>query len=55
MAANNNTQTTKFQVEERLQALENADFYDLYHTLMDKKPELYQLVLEWFKENQEII
>ena len=53
MAANNNTKTAKFQVEERIQSLDNADLYDLIHTLMDKKPELYQLVLEWFKEKQE--
>ena len=54
MAANNNTQTAEFQVEERLQSLDNADLYDLIHTLMDKKPELYQLILEWFKEKQDI-
>lgn len=49
----NNIQFEKFSLYERLRSLNTSEFYDLVSTLLIKKPELYQLVLEWFKEKQE--
>lgn len=49
----NNIQSEKFSLYERLRSLNTSEFYDLVSTLLIKKPELYQLVLEWFKEKQE--
>jgi len=51
----NSTQSNKFSLYERLRYLNTSDFYDLVSTLLIKKPELHQLVLEWFKEKQESI
>ncbi|AKB74787.1 hypothetical protein MSLAZ_1526 [Methanosarcina lacustris Z-7289] len=48
-----NTQSEKFSLHERLRSLNTTEFYDLLSRLLVKKPELYQLVLEWFKEKQE--
>jgi hypothetical protein len=48
-------QSEKFSLYERLRYLNTSDFYDLVSTLLIKKPELHQLVLEWFKEKQESI
>jgi len=52
MATEKNTQPVDFLLDERLRSLDNADLYDLVNNLLDKKPELYQLILEWFKEKQ---
>ncbi|AKB55410.1 MULTISPECIES: hypothetical protein [Methanosarcina] len=49
----NNIQPEKFLLYARLRDLNTSDFYDLVSTLLIKKPELHQLVLEWFKEKQE--
>lgn len=49
----NSAQATKFSLYARLRDLNNSEFYDLVSTLLIKKPELHQLVLEWFKEKQE--
>lgn len=53
--AENSLQSEKFSLHERLRSLNASDFYDLISTLLIKKPELYQTVLEWFKEKQESI
>ncbi len=45
-----NTQSEKFSLHERLRSLNTTEFYDLLSNLLVKKPELYQLVPEWFKE-----
>ncbi len=37
----------------KLQSLDNVDLYKLVEHLLEKKPELYQLILEWFKAKQE--
>ncbi|SNQ59284.1 hypothetical protein [Candidatus Methanoperedens nitratireducens] len=37
----------------KLQSLDNVDLYKLVEHLLKKKPELYQLILEWFKAKQE--
>jgi hypothetical protein len=52
MTTEKNTQTVDFQLDERLRSLDNTELYDLVYNLLDKKPGLYQLILEWFKENQ---
>ncbi|MCQ1535583.1 hypothetical protein FTO70_07805 [Methanosarcina sp. KYL-1] len=52
MAEENHTQPEIFSLHERLRSLNTSDFYDLVSTLLVKKPELHQLVLEWFKEKQ---
>lgn len=52
MATEKNTQPIDFLLDERLRSLDNADLCDLVDNLLDKKPELYQLILEWFKEKQ---
>ncbi len=49
----NNIQFEQFSLYERLRSLNTSEFYDLVSTLLSKKPELYQVVLEWFKEKQE--
>lgn len=51
----NSIQSEKFSLYERLRYLNTSDFYDLVSTMLIKKPELHQLVLEWFKEKQESI
>lgn len=48
-----NSISSQFSLHERLKSLNTTDFYDLVSNLLVKKPELYQLVLEWFKEKQE--
>lgn len=52
MTTEKNTLPVDFPLDERLQSLDNADLCDLVGNLLDKKPELYQLILEWFKEKQ---
>lgn len=49
----NSIQPEKFSLYVRLRDLDTSDFYDLVSTLLIKKPELHQLVLEWFKEKQD--
>lgn len=49
----NSMQSERFSLHERLRFLNTSEFYDLVSTLLIKKPELYQLVMEWFKEKQE--
>jgi len=51
----NDIQSEKFSLYVRLRSLNTSDFYDLVSTLLIKKPELHQLVLEWFKEKQKSI
>ena len=53
MAEEENIQPEEFSLHERLRSLGTTDFYDLVSNLLVKKPELYQLILEWFKEKQE--
>jgi len=52
MTTEKNTQPVDFPLDERLRSLDNTDLCDLVDNLLDKKPELYQLILEWFKEKQ---
>jgi len=52
MTTEKNTQPVDFLLDERLRSLDNTDLYDLVDNLLEKKPELYQLILEWFKEKQ---
>ena len=51
--AENNIQSETFSLHARLKSLNNTDFYDLVSNLLLEKPELNQVVLEWFKEKQE--
>ena len=53
MVEEENIQPEEFSLHERLRSLGSTDFYDLVSNLLIKKPELYQLILEWFKEKQE--
>ena len=48
-----NIQSETFPLHVRLRSLNTTDYYDLVSSLLFKKPELNQLVLEWFKEKQE--
>jgi hypothetical protein len=43
-------QSESFSLHVRLRALNTTEYYDLVSSLLFKKPELNQLVLEWFKE-----
>ena len=52
MTTEKNTQPVDFPLDERLRFLDNTDLCDLIDNLLDKKPGLYQLILEWFKEKQ---
>lgn len=51
----NSIQPEKFSLYERLRYLNTSDFYDLVSTLLIKKPELHQLILEWFNEKHESV
>ncbi|MBC2762422.1 MAG: hypothetical protein HF970_03790, partial [ANME-2 cluster archaeon] len=53
MTAEKNNQPVDFPLDERLRSLDNTDLCDLVDNLMEKKPELYQLILEWFKEKKQ--
>lgn len=46
MTTEKNTKSVDFLLDERLRSLDNADLCDLIDNLLDKKPELYQLILE---------
>ena len=46
----NSIQPEAFSLYERLKSLNVDEYYDLVSSLLSKKPELNQLVLEWFKE-----
>lgn len=46
-------QTEKFSLDEEVHSLEKEDLYNLLQDILEQKPELYKLVLEWFKEKQE--
>jgi uncharacterized Zn finger protein len=52
MTTEKNTQSVDFLLDERLQSLDNTELCDLVENLLDRKPEIYQLILEWFKEKQ---
>ncbi len=43
-------QTGDFSLEEKLCSLESKELCELVQTLMDKKPEVRKLILEWFKD-----
>jgi len=49
MTTEKNTLPVDFPLNERLQSLDNTDLCDLVDNLLD---ELYQMILEWFKEKQ---
>lgn len=49
-------QMEDFSLEEKLRSLGSKDLCELVQTLMEKKPEIRKLILEWFKvESKEII
>ncbi|MDD3042289.1 MAG: hypothetical protein PHV51_00495 [Methanosarcinaceae archaeon] len=48
-----NIQDEDFSLYSSLQALDSDALYELIQHLLRKKPELYQLALEWFKERLE--
>ena len=50
-----NIQFESFSLHIHLRSLNTDEYYDLVSTLLSKKPELNQLVLEWFKEKKESI
>jgi hypothetical protein len=45
-------QSESFSLYEHLKSLNTTEYYDLVSSLLFKKPELNQLVLEWFKEKK---
>ena len=51
----NNIQPEAFSLYVRLRSLNSDEYYDLVSSLLSKKPELNQLILEWFKENKKFI
>ncbi len=42
-------QTDEFSLNKNLQSLDSVELYELLQILMNKKPELNKLILEWFK------
>jgi len=46
-------QTERFSLNEELHSLEKEDLCDLLQDILEKKPEIFELILEWFKEKQE--
>lgn len=45
-------QTDDFSINDKLQSLDSSELYELLQILMNKKPELHKLILEWFKAKQ---
>jgi hypothetical protein len=48
-------QSENYSLGEELQSLEKVDLYNLVENLLEQKPELYKLVLEWFKQKQKTL
>jgi hypothetical protein len=48
----NYMQTNDFSLNKKLQSLDRIELYELLQILMNKKPELHKLILEWFKAKQ---
>ena len=45
-------QTDEFSLSKKLQFLDRVELYELLQILINKKPDLCKLILEWFKANQ---
>ncbi len=48
----NDSRIKQFPVELKLYSLDSVDLYNLVQYLLERKPELYTIILEWFKEKQ---
>ena len=45
-------QTKRFSIDEELHALDKEELFDLLQDILEQKPEILELILEWFKEKQ---
>ncbi len=45
-------QTERFSIDEELHALDKEELFDLLQDILEQKPEILELILEWFKEKQ---
>ncbi|MCE8425548.1 MAG: hypothetical protein J5U17_07190 [Candidatus Methanoperedens sp.] len=45
-------QTERFSIDEELHALDKEELFDLLQDILEEKPEIFELILEWFKEKQ---
>lgn len=46
-------QIKNFSLDEKLRVLDSKDIHNLVQHLIEKNPEVYRLILEWFKERAE--
>lgn len=45
-------QTERFSIDEDLHSLDKEELFDLLQDILEQKPEIFELILEWFKEKQ---
>lgn len=45
-------QTERFSIEEDLHSLDKEELFDLLQDILEQKPEIFEFILEWFKEKQ---
>lgn len=45
-------QTERFSIDEALHSLDKKELFDLLQDILEQKPEIFKLILEWFKEKQ---
>lgn len=45
-------QTERFSIDEELHSLDKEEIFDLLQDILEQKPEINELILEWFKEKQ---
>jgi hypothetical protein len=45
-------QPERFSIDEELQSLDKEELFDLLKDILEQKPEIFELILEWFKEKQ---
>ena len=45
-------QTERFSIDEDLHSLDKEELFDLLQDILEQKPEIFEFILEWFKEKQ---
>ena len=45
-------QTERFSIDEDLHSLDKEELFDLIQDILEQKPEIFEPILEWFKERQ---
>jgi hypothetical protein len=45
-------QTQRFSIDEELHSLDKEELFDILQDILEQKPEIFELILEWFKDKQ---